>query len=124
MNPPNLPATDTTPAVRFDASKDLLRFEGESYPEDVTAFYAPLLEWLRAHLATGRPLKLELAFTYLNTSSTKALLDLLLVLDEHHRRGGTVSVEWHYQANIEVMQEAGEEFGEDLALPFALVAID
>lgn len=124
MSPPDLAATDSTPAVKFDADRNLLRFEGESYPEDVTAFYAPLLDWLRTHLATDRPLRLELAFSYLNTSSTKALLDFLLVLDDHHRRGGTVEVEWQYQSAVEVMQEAGEEFGEDLSLPYRLVAID
>ena len=123
MPSPDLPATDTTPAVRFVPESDLLRFEGESYPEDVTAFYSPLLDWLRPHLETGRPLRVELAFSYLNTSSTKALLDLLLLLDEHHRRGGQVAVEWQYAANVEVMQEAGEELGEDLALPFTLVPI-
>ena len=123
MTAPHLAATDTTPAVTFDPEKKLLRFEGESYPEDVTAFYSPLLDWLRPYLATRDTLKVELAFTYLNTSSTKALLDLLLLLDEHHRKGGHVIVEWQYQANIEVMQEAGEELGEDLSLPFALVAV-
>jgi hypothetical protein len=38
----NLSATDTTPAVTFDPARNLLRFAGESYPEDVTAFYHPV----------------------------------------------------------------------------------
>ncbi len=119
----NLSATDTTPAVSFDPATNLLRFAGESYPEDVTAFYHPVASWLRNLLATRPELKVELAFTYLNTSSTKALLDLLMLLDEYHRSGGKVSVEWHYQPGIEVMQEAGEEFGDDLALPYRLVPV-
>lgn len=119
----NLPATDTTPAVLFDSSRQLLRFAGESYPEDVTVFYHPIAAWLRDHLASRPELKVELAFSYLNTSSTKALLDLLLLLDDYHRSGGSVSVEWHYHPAVEVMHEAGEEFGDDLALPYRLVPI-
>ena len=63
----------------------------------------------------------QFALRYLNTSSTKSLLDLLALLDEYHRDGGRVAVEWHYDPAIEVMQEAGEEFGEDVDLPYRLV---
>lgn len=118
----DLPATDSTPAVRYDPAAAILRIEGESFPEDVVAFYAPVVDWLRAHLAARPPaLVVQLAFRYLNTSSTKAVLDLLLLLDEQHRAGAPVVVQWHYDPAIEVMREAGEELGEDLSLPFRLV---
>lgn len=124
MTPLDIPATDTTPRVRHDPAASVLRIEGESYPEDVVAFYAPVVDWLRAHLAAKPPaLTVQFALRYLNTSSTKALLDLLLVLDEHHRSGGSVVVEWHYDPAVEVMHEAGEEFGEDISLPYKLVPL-
>ncbi|MDF3057086.1 MAG: hypothetical protein K0R17_1301 [Rariglobus sp.] len=119
----DLPATDTTPHVRYDAGAATLRFEGESYPENVSQFYEPVFAWLRDFLAEKPAFKVVLAFSYLNTSSTKMLLDLLLLLDDYHRTGGKVEVEWHYRPSLEVMQEAGEEFGEDLSLPYRLVAI-
>ncbi|CAM2984986.1 DUF1987 domain-containing protein [Rariglobus hedericola] len=119
----DLPPTDTTPHVRYDAASSTLRIEGESYPENVSDFYAPLFSWLREFLADKPAFKVVLAFSYLNTSSTKALLDLLLQLDDYHRSGGQIEVEWHYRPALEVMQEAGEEFGEDLSLPYRLVAI-
>jgi hypothetical protein len=123
MNALDISATDTTPRVSYDAAKTTLRIEGESYPENVSQFYEPVFAWLREFLANKPAFKVELAFSYLNTSSTKALLDLLLQLDEFHRAGGRVEVEWHYRPALEVMQEAGEEFGEDLALPYRLVAV-
>jgi hypothetical protein len=119
----DLASTDTTPHVSYDEASSTLRFEGESYPENVSQFYEPIFEWLRDLLTTKPSLKVVLAFSYLNTSSTKALLDLLLQLDDYHHAGGTVEVEWHYRPSVEVMQEAGEEFGEDLALPYRLVPI-
>jgi hypothetical protein len=123
MTPPlEIPPTDVTPRVSYDAARGVLRIEGESYPENVSTFYEPVFTWLRTHLATPpSAFKLELAFNYLNTSSTKAVLDLLTLLDEHHRAGGKAEVEWHYRPGLEVMQEAGEELGEDLSLPFKLV---
>ena len=120
MNPLELPATDTTPKVVFNPAGPVLRFEGESYPENVSSFFGPVHAWLKEYLATGPNFRVELAFTYLNTSSTKAVLDLLLALEEFHRAGGKVSVTWFYQPGIEVMQEAGEEFGLDLTLPYQL----
>ena len=122
MTPLNLPAGEATPKVHYSPETSVLRFEGESYPENVSQFFEPILAWLSAHLATGPTLKVELAFTYLNTSSTKAVLDLLLVLEDFHRSGGKVSVSWFYQPGIEVMQEAGEEFGLDITLPYEMVA--
>lgn len=124
MSTLDLPATDSTPAVRHDPATGVLRLEGESYPEDVVAFYEPVVAWLRLHLASApAALKVQFALRYLNTSSTKALLDLLAVLDDHHRAGGHVVVEWHYDPAIEVMREAGEEFGEDVSLPYRLVPL-
>jgi hypothetical protein len=116
-------STDTTPAVEYNEAAGVLRFSGESYPENVSAFYEPVLDWVREKLATRVSLKVELAFGYLNTSSTKAVLDLLLLLEDYHRDGGVVSVEWHYNPALEVMQEAGEEFGEDLSMPYRLVPV-
>lgn len=123
MNPITIPASETTPSVQFDAATGVLRFAGESYPENVSTFYEPVLAWVRQALAEAAVSRVVLAFGYLNTSSTKAVLDLLMLLEDHHRAGGKIEVEWHYNPAIEVMQEAGEEFGEDLTLPYRLVPV-
>lgn len=88
----------------------------------MVAFYAPVVLRISEYLGARPPaLTVQIALRYLNTSSSKALLDILLLLDDHHRAGEKVEVEWHYDPAVEVMQEAGEEFGEDLALPYRLV---
>lgn len=123
MTPISIPPTDTTPSVEFDPVSGVLRFAGESYPENVSSFYEPVLAWVRDAVSARAAFKVVLAFGYLNTSSTKAVLDLLLLLDDYHQAGGKVEVEWHYNPALEVMQEAGEEFGEDLKLPYRLVPL-
>lgn len=113
-------ATDCTPEVYFDSQTAILRIEGESYPENVTHFYKPLHDWLREVLAKDPALKVHFFLTYLNTSSSKSILDILDVLEDYHHRGGSIEVVWRYQEGIEVMMETGEEFGEGLKLPFRL----
>ena len=49
-------ATDRSPEISFDFANHHLRIKGESYPEDVNAFYGPVLEALERYLqnsATG-----------------------------------------------------------------------
>ena len=53
--------TKSTPAVFFDAGSGVLQMEGESYPENVVKFYAPLLDWLREYLS-GEPEEVIMEF--------------------------------------------------------------
>lgn len=108
--------SEYTPHIYFESAADTLWIKGESYPENAWAFYAPLFEWARALVVTKRPLKVCFQLDYLNTSSTKMLLDFLTQLEEYHAVGSSVSLVWYYQPGIEVMKEAGEDLFEGLTL--------
>lgn len=123
-SPLNLSATEFTPAVRYDSNSGELIFEGESYPENVATFYGPIREWVRSAMQVQAPLKVIFVLDYLNTSSTKAVLDLFSDLDAYHLRGGKTEIVWRYRTGVEIMQEAGTELGEDLKLPYRLEAIE
>lgn len=124
MNLPlDLPATELTPLVRYDSSSGVLLLEGESYPENVATFYGPIMQWVRQAISENAPLKVVFSLDYLNTSSTKALLDLFYELDAYFQKGGATEITWRYRQGVEVMKEAGAELGEDLHLPFRLEEI-
>lgn len=115
--PPDLqiPATQRTPAVTFQFTEARLRLSGESYPENVSSFYAPILATLDLYLAglQGASISCEIALRYFNSSSAKALLNLLsrlagAVPDNH------VRVSWHYDPDDDIMKETGEDFAVDL----------
>ena len=38
--------TDDTPNVILDANNEIFEISGRSLPEDVSAFYEPILSWL------------------------------------------------------------------------------
>ena len=77
--------TDDTPQVTFDANPEnpFMEISGRSLPEDVVAFYDPILEWLDEY--SENPLEktvLNIKLEYFNTASSKLLLDILLRSEE------------------------------------------
>jgi hypothetical protein len=109
-------ATDRSPEVDFDFENNRLKLKGESYPEDVAAFYGPLFEALDEYLASvhdGSCL-FDFELIYFNSSSAKAIMSILEKLDETAAAGATVTINWYYDEEDDTMKELGEEFGEDL----------
>jgi hypothetical protein len=109
-------ATDRSPEIDFDFANHHLRIKGESYPEDVNAFYGPVLEALEAYLQDLGAAKCRVDFEllYFNSSSAKAIMTLLERLDDAAARGASMSIHWHYDEEDDTMEELGEEFSEDL----------
>jgi len=115
--------TGSTPAIRADAAGGVLSMRGDSYPENSFALFQPVLEWVDQYLCdSDRPLKLELELLYLNTSSVRALMDILDLLEEAHRNDRHVSAVWLYDAANERVAELAQEFREDCSFPFEIVA--
>ena len=117
--------TDDTPQVILDATPEAPHMEiiGRSLPEDVVAFYDPILEWLEEYAENPLPktvfnFKLE----YFNTASSKLLLDILLKLEDMHDDGNDVLVRWHFPDDDEDMEEAGEEYADIVEVPFEQVS--
>jgi hypothetical protein len=109
-------ATDRSPEIDFDFDGHHLRLAGESYPEDVAAFYGPVLEALDAYLAGlgDGACRFDFELIYFNSSSAKAIMTLLEKLDEAAEQGATMTIRWIYDEEDDTMQELGEEFGEDV----------
>ncbi len=117
--------TDDTPTVTLDAANDIFEISGRSLPEDVTAFYSPVLSWLDEYAASPNA-KTVFAFklVYFNTASSKLLLDILMKLEEIHDGGHEVVVRWYFPDDDEDMEEAGKEYAEIVGVPFEQVAYE
>ncbi|MEP1200758.1 DUF1987 domain-containing protein [Tateyamaria sp.] len=125
MEPLKIPATSNTPEVDFDFDQNRFCLKGESHPEDVTAFYQPVMDPLEAHLGNlgDGTCEFVLEFIYFNSSSAKIVMTLMDLIDEAAEAGATVNVKWVYDPEDDNMLELGEEFGEDLEhAKFELVA--
>ena len=112
----------SSPSVIFDPDSGLLEIGGESYPENSFEFYAPIISWLKQYLAEkDGPVTLSINLSYLNTSSTKCMIDLLDELEAAFRAGRTVAVEWSYDDENERELDTIDEFREDFSMPFSAV---
>lgn len=116
-----LEGTKTTPSVNFNFSSGILSISGESYPENASAFYAVLLNWINQYISLNKQIELNLKFVYFNTSSSKAILDMIEILEKYHKTGGKAELNWHYEEGDEDVYDSGVEFTDNLSLPFKLI---
>jgi hypothetical protein len=123
MNTIKIMGTDDTPTVILDAENEVFEISGRSLPEDVTAFYEPIIRWLDDY-ATSPNAKTIFTFklVYFNTASSKLLLDILMKLEQMHEDGKEMLIRWYYPEDDEDMQEAGEEYADIVDVPFEQVS--
>jgi hypothetical protein len=115
--------SDDTPNVILDKDNGIFEISGRSLPEDVAAFYEPILDWLEAYAED--PLEktiFNFKLEYFNTASSKLLLDVLLKLEDMYDDGKDVLVRWHFPDDDEDMEEAGEEYADIVEVPFEQVS--
>lgn len=117
--------TDDTPEIDFNPGTKELKISGRSLPEDVTTFYAPVLEWLDEleETAIGE-LKFIVNLEYFNTASSKLILDILMKLEDIHSEGSnSIEIIWNFDKRDTDMEEAAEEYSELVEVPFQIIGI-
>ena len=57
----------------------------------------------------------DIELYYFNSSSAKFLFDFFEFLEESAEGGKSITVNWRYRAEDDTMQEAGEDFEEDVS---------
>ena len=104
-------ATDRTPAISLTLSPLKLSISGESFPEDVSAFYGEVISAINqlASNAKGK-IEVEMAMVYINSSSIKAMYRIFEGLDAYRQTGNDVQVTWKAEADDDIMLELGEDF--------------
>ncbi len=114
-----LQETKSSPAIAFNAESGILEISGESYPENSYAFYKPLLQWITL-FAMHFPgsIIFNCRISYLNTGSTKSMMDIFDLFEDRFRRGREVQVNWFCDSENDRAVETAEEFMEDVTFPF------
>jgi hypothetical protein len=114
--------TKSTPTVEFNGQQGTLLLAGASYPENAYTFYKPVLDWTKEFTQEIRqPVILKIDLKYLNTSSTKCLMNLLRLLAESEDGGKWVSVHWFYDQGNDTILEVAQEFQTGIKLDFSIV---
>lgn len=107
--------TKSSPEVDFNPETGVLKIKGQSYPENAFKFYEPLFDWIDNYFElNNEEVQLDIVLIYLNTSSTKCLMDIIYKFEQAAQDGRKVKINWYYKSNNRNILECGKEFEEDL----------
>jgi hypothetical protein len=114
--------TEDTPSVVFDINANEFSISGRSFPEDSSEFYKPLIEWMQNYISEPNPNTiLRISLDYLNSSSIKQILNLLMLLEKPVKMGKDIKVIWCYNADDDLIEVKGQELKSMLSVPFELM---
>jgi hypothetical protein len=98
------------PFVHFKADSGECEIAGESFPEKTAEFYDKLVSWLKQYMEEIKgPIDLSIRLSYFNTSSSKRILEILILLQKYSETGGEVGCRWHYDPEDLDMEEDIED---------------
>ncbi len=114
--------TFNSPEIEFNASSGELNIEGRSIPEDPGEFYERLIEWLNDYFLDP-PAKtlLNVKLEYINSGSSKYMLELLRILKENYEKGRDILVKWYFEEGDESIQELGQHYEQTMQIPFEII---
>lgn len=114
-----------SPYLRFSPIEENLVIRGRSIPENAVIFYTPLFEALSefAKNPSGH-LNVQICLDYINTSSSKCLLEVFKRLEQLPKEICLVDVNWCYEKGDDDMLEAGEDYELIVDLPFSFTELE
>ena len=118
-------ATPYFPEVNFDFETGVCEIKGESYMEETYKFYLPLINWIKEYTKdVKKRLELNIKLIYLNTSSTKCVLDILELLKDYEDQGGDVKVNWYFDKSDPDMIDEVEDFEAESGMKIELIEFE
>lgn len=118
----SLRPTEDLPGVTVDPDQGLIEFWGQSLPEDSVVFFKPIIEAIEKYIANPKPkTTVNLKLIYLNTSSSKKMIEIAGLLEGIYNNGLTVEVNWICKSEDEDMVDEGREFARLIAIPVNII---
>ncbi len=119
----NIIPSNTSPNVVFNPNGNL-SLSGISTPENVEKFYSPIFLWVDSYLKTNpSSTVLRIQIEYLNTSSTRILIQLIRKLVEASSYKNSFTVEWVHEAGDEDIEALGKDIELVCSCKFSFIPI-
>lgn len=101
--------TAETPEINFNVGGQLV-IKGVSIPENITNFYTPVINWIK-ELESNMPSDINLIFEieYINTSSTRAFIEIIKKVNLLKDKCKTITIVWRYEADDEDNLDLGKD---------------
>jgi len=123
--------TEISPKVTFDVKKNIFELSGISRPEDVVAFYDSIIFKVENYIngilknhpnAKGFKFDLKFDLIYMNSASSKYILQILDIFKRLLTMGANINIDWYYEDPDDQIYEDGEDLSDVIKMPFNLIA--
>ena len=107
--------TQKTPLIKCDLDTGKLIIQGNCVPEDGTAFFLPVMNWIRSYVQNPfSTTEFRIDLHYFNTTSARLLLNLLTDIVKVQEKGSELSIIWMYDEDDDDIKESGEDYAQIL----------
>jgi hypothetical protein len=114
-----------TPSIDFNAGSGYFLMKGRSIPEDPDSFYETILSWLDEYFkGTEQETVLEFRLEYVNSGSSKYILELLRRLHKLVHAGREIKIIWCFETDDESIEDLGEHYKHTVDIPIEIREID
>ncbi len=122
-----IPEKNHTPRVLLDPDSGIFEFEGISLPEDLFAFYMPVLEWLDTYIAAIRKdenqssypsPKVTFKLNYYNSGSVRMLIFILQKMKMIVDIQTETVIDWYYEEEDLHILENGKDLADLTGVTF------
>jgi len=114
--------TKSAPSVLLDIESGRFEIRGNSFLDNAHEFFVPVLNWMKEYEKNPLPeTKVLFDLTYINTSSQRMVFDFLKLLNNMHKAGHKVLVEWLYDENDEDLRDVGNDLLSFMDFPFKVL---
>lgn len=111
-----------TPDVNFSATTGICEIAGESYQEETFEFFNRLIAWIEEFIVKVRkPITMNFKLTYFNTSSARAIQEMIILLKKYQDQGGEVTINWYYQDEEDSTYEEAEDMQAQTKIQFNMI---
>ncbi len=122
MLPLIIDKSQDTPEVILDSNEKHFWFTGTSIPENTKKFYNPVFEWIEKYIELpNEETIVNFKMIYFNTSSTKSILDIMILFKELAKQEKSLIINWYFQEHDDDMYEAGLGFSKMVRFPFNFI---
>jgi hypothetical protein len=114
-----------TPQVDFNVGTGYLLMKGRSIPEDPEKFYDPILQWLNEYFKqTRQETVLEFRLEYVNSGSSKYIMEMLRRLQKLVKKGKQIRIIWCFETDDESIEDLGEHYKHTVDIPMEIREVD
>jgi hypothetical protein len=125
-------SSDFTPKAEFSNLSGLFELSGVSRPENVSAFYSNLIDWLKSFEQDSRQkgtwpengITLNFKLTYCNSASSKYIFQMLEIILAWKKFGITPVINWYYDESDDMMRDDGQDLAEALEFDFNYIPLE